>query len=366
MTQQFRHVRAVAQSDVRPGLRGGPVAIDVGLQFVGRQHHHHVGPFGDVVANPLAEGRRLHRRRVRTLLGEPPAHLRLGQHGANLAVQPLHDRLRRAGRREQAVPAHHLIPGKPGFIDRRHLGQQRGTRARAHRERAHFSLAHKRDRGDRRVEEHRHLAAQQGGLRGRSAAVGHVGQLDPGHGTEQLRPKVPKAATADGSEGQALAARQGDELRHAPGCQPGWYQDHERNRRHHGDRREVAHRIIGKLRLEARIDRMAREHHQQRVAVGTGAGDRFGADDAARARTVLDHHGLTQPLGQACCHDAGEDVGDAAGAGGNDNPHRLGRVALLREGRIRGCEKCEDGGARLPPADPHRSFSRSRCRCRKA
>ena len=42
------HVEAVREHQRRAVLHVAVqvLAIDVGLQFVGREHHHHVGPFG--------------------------------------------------------------------------------------------------------------------------------------------------------------------------------------------------------------------------------------------------------------------------------------------------------------------------------
>ena len=48
LDQVEMHVEAVREHQRRAVLHvgGEVIAIDVGLQFVGREHHHHVGPFG--------------------------------------------------------------------------------------------------------------------------------------------------------------------------------------------------------------------------------------------------------------------------------------------------------------------------------
>ena len=50
LDQVEMHVEAVREHQRRAVLHVGVqvIAVDVGLQFVRRQHHHHVGPFGGV------------------------------------------------------------------------------------------------------------------------------------------------------------------------------------------------------------------------------------------------------------------------------------------------------------------------------
>ena len=67
--------------------------------------------------------------------------------------------------------------------------------------------------------------------------------------------------------------------------------------RHHRDRLEVLHRVVGDLLVERRIDRhRGARRHQQRVAVGRGLGDRVDPDLLAGAGPVLDHERLADPL----------------------------------------------------------------------
>ena len=46
------------------------------------------------------------------------------QHFAHRLVERVDDRLRRRGRRAQAVPGQHLVAGHAGFGDRRHVRQE--------------------------------------------------------------------------------------------------------------------------------------------------------------------------------------------------------------------------------------------------
>ena len=68
--------------------------------------------------------------------------------------------------------------------------------------------------------------------------------------------------------------------------------------------------------------------HHQRVAVGLGARGVHGGDRAAAARRVLDEERLAEGALQLVGDGAADQVEAAAGLRGNDDPHRLGGVAL--------------------------------------
>ena len=71
----------------------------------------------------------------------------------------------------------------------------------------------------------------------------------------------------------------------------------------------------------------------ERVAVGGGVRDRFGAEIAAGAGAVLDHELLAEPLTKLLRHDAGDNVGAAAGRERHDQMDRpLGPRCRLRRG----------------------------------
>src|SRR5262245_1578322 len=74
------------------------------------------------------------------------------------------------------------------------------------------------------------------------------------------------------------------------------------------DRRDVAYEIVVELVVECRIDRVPCANDEQRVAVGRGTHDRFGADIGAPARTVLNDEWLAQALRQRLTYQAREDV----------------------------------------------------------
>ena len=98
------------------------------------------------------------------------------------------------------------------------------------------------------------------------------------------------------------------------------------------DRRETRHRVVLQLLDRRREDRVRVHEHQQRVTVRRRLGREFGAEQSRRARSVLDHHRLTEGLGQRLCHRARHHVGDAARRMGHDDPYRLGGPGLRRGG----------------------------------
>ena len=61
---------------------------------------------------------------------------------------------------------------------------------------------------------------------------------------------------------------------------------------------------------------------------GLGAGGRLGADIAAGARLVFDHHLLAPDFGQPVGDDASDDVGPAAGRERHHKPHEAVRPGL--------------------------------------
>ena len=80
------------------------------------------------------------------------------------------------------------------------------------------------------------------------------------------------------------------------------------------DRREILHRIVRHLGVEAGIDRVGRDRRdQQRVAVRRGLRDLVGADIAARADLVLDEELLAEQFRELGGEDAPDDVGRPAG-----------------------------------------------------
>ena len=93
------------------------------------------------------------------------------------------------------------------------------------------------------------------------------------------------------------------------------------------DRDEGFDRVVVQL-VEPGTDRVRDRDDQQRVAVGKRVCRRFGADHAAGAAAVVDHHLLAEPIAQLLRDHAPDHVVAAAGRERNDEPHRLARIVL--------------------------------------
>jgi len=68
--------------------------------------------------------------------------------------------------------------------------------------------------------------------------------------------------------------------------------------------------------------------HQNGVAIRLRLRNRFGADVAAGARTIVDDELLTHVFRQPLRKDAADDVGSTPRRERDDHPKRLGRVDL--------------------------------------
>src|SRR5262249_19244626 len=74
-----------------------------------------------------------------------------------------------------------------------------------------------------------------------------------------------------------------------------------------GDWGDVADEIKTELVVEARVDCVCRIDHKKSVTVCLRTHDHLGRSVAGSARPILNHHWLTEPLGepwtdQACCN----------------------------------------------------------------
>src|SRR6266849_4007456 len=106
---------------------------------------------------------------------------------------------------------------------------------------------------------------------------------------------------------------------------------------HAGHHREITDRTEFEFIVQGRVDRICREHDQERVAVRRRAHHRFGSNVARGAWTVLDKERLTETLRQPLADQTRHDVDRAArGKPKNhtDRPHRIGlRAGCPRDGR---------------------------------
>ena len=105
-----------------------------------------------------------------------------------------------------------------------------------------------------------------------------------------------------------------------------------RHGRDHADRREVSHRIERQLGIERRVDRVAGEADQQRVAVRCRLGDSVGGEIATGAGPVLDHHRLSQRSRQRLRDRPRHSVGGAARRCADQELDRLRWVIVSANG----------------------------------
>jgi hypothetical protein len=192
-----------------------------------------------------------------------------------------------------------------------------------------------RDRGLCGVEHELHRPADQVGHGVAGAAIRHMHHVHASHQLEQLTRHVDAGADAARSEIELarIGLGVGDELGNGGGRERRVHHRDVRHAGHAGDRRDVANEIEGELVVEGVVDRVRRNHLEQRVTVRRRLHHGLGADIAAGARPVLDDHLLTEPLGEPLRHQTGQDVRPAAGGEADDDADRLRRIGLSSSGR---------------------------------
>ena len=162
--------------------------------------------------------------------------------------------------------------------------------------------------------------------------------LDAGLHLEQLGEQVRRRAGARGAEAQraGLVLGELDEIGRGLRRRRRIDHQHERHARVEHDRHQILHRIERQAFVDARIDRHGRRgRHQQRVAVRRRTGDRGRADVGPRARPVLDHERLAEPLLELRRDEARDHFHAAARTGRHHDRHRVRRIILRARRRRR-------------------------------
>ena len=165
-------------------------------------------------------------------------------------------------------------------------------------------------------------------------------QLDARHAVEHLAQQMVERAVAGRGIAELVgpAPGHGDQLGHGFGRKAGMGQQHIGHGADQADGPEVLHRIEARLAVQRGVDGLAAaDGHQQRMAVARRLGHGLGADVAARAGPVLDHHAGAQHLGQLLAHQPAHDVIGAAGRLRDDH-HDGPRGPGLGMGQQRGGE----------------------------
>ena len=129
-----------------------------------------------------------------------------------------------------------------------------------------------RQRGRRRVEHHGNLPGHQIGHHRVGAAIGHVLDVEAARERlELLAAQMKDRAQAGRAVGvfAGIGLHQLDQALHVLRGDRGMHGEHRRRHADLRDRREILHRIVRHLAVEAGIDRVGRDRRdQQRVAVG--------------------------------------------------------------------------------------------------
>src|ERR1019366_8383872 len=141
-----------------------------------------------------------------------------------------------------------------------------------------------RDGRGHNVEHHLYLTAEQVGERRRGAAIRDVNHVDVGHHLEQLAGHVCRVS----------GARRGHVERSAGGWRA---------------RVDVEDEIVRELRVERRVDKIARNDVKKRVAVWASAHDEFCGNRAASAWSVVNDEWLAEALRQPLAYQARADIG---------------------------------------------------------
>ena len=201
------------------------------------------------------------------------------------------------------------------------------------------------------VHRHHHASAEKVGHAGPARLYRERGQVDAGLPLEKLHREVRRAAGTRRAvvdlAGTFFGER--DEVLHAVRGQRRVGHEDEMHVDHLGNRREGPQRVDSHLRKEVLVRRhVAHRGHEERVAVGIGARRDLGADRAACAGTVLDHHRLAPEVGETRRKKTRHDVGAAARREGDDDPdglvgkgvgHPDGQAEQQREYFFHRCEK---------------------------
>src|SRR5262249_26689576 len=162
--------------------------------------------------------------------------------------------------------------------------------------------------------------------------VGDLGDVGLGHHLQQFHAEMRLRAEPDRGvvELAGVCTRKCQQLLHAGGFDLRAGDEHEIDLGDDADRYEIAERIVGEVGIKIWIDhQIGVDGHEQRVAVGRGAGDLSGRQPAIGAGLVLDDHRLAHRVAQAIPQRACDQVDRAARRLGEDKADGLGRIGLV-------------------------------------
>ena len=236
--------------------------------------------------------------------------------------------------------------GRPELLHGRGVGQADAAFAGTDRDQLHLAGGDRPGDCADRIEHQRHVAAHYVVKRLGSALVGHVQHLCFGHDIEQFAREVRHRAGSKRRHGKfaRLGLGEGHEFLDIIGRQR-WIED-ERHRidHQHRYRREALDRIPRHFADQRIGSDRAGSCHEERVAIGSSARDRFVPERARSPADIVDNDGLLESLAKLRPEDARDRVGAAARREGNDQPDAARWIVLC--GKRRGSNPDPSGDER--------------------
>ena len=178
----------------------------------------------------------------------------------DLAIQLVHDRGRRAGRRGHAVPRGDFIARHAPFLHRRQVRQRGRARNGGDGQRSELARFDQSVRLQQGREQHVDLPGHDIGHRRFPAPVRNMRHVDIGERAEERAGEVARSADAGGSVGElaGFRPRESDQLLHRLGRHFRIRHQHVWLPRHLADRRKVLEQVVRMLvPLKGDVDRMA-------------------------------------------------------------------------------------------------------------
>src|SRR5712691_10077247 len=299
-------------------------------------HHgfHQLGHVIVVLADEPLERPGAQGARLDALAREPPEDHGVFEQLPQFRVDALDDGFGRARRREQPEPRVELVSGNAARRDRRHPGQERRAAARGDPEEADAIVLREGDRADVR---HDHRVRARGEhvvgrvRRGLERDVHHVEFREA---REIRHREMARAAVAGGGVVELSGIRSCVREELGDGLRGNRRARHEHVALHAdvGDAREIADRVIRRVRAEQRRDVVARGGEDERLAVGRRSGHARRADRAARSGAVVDDRRLPERRAELAVEGARQHLARAARSERHDDAHHLA-ARLRRRGR---------------------------------
>ena len=175
-----------------------------------------------------------------------------------------------------------------------------------------------------------HMPGHQIGDGLRATLVGHMHDIGPGHHLEQFATDLTRRAIARGGVHQLAGIFLGvvNQLQHIAYWQCGRHRQQHMSTCHQPQWLKIAQHVIGQLGHHVRADGQSTDRRESdRIAIGRRTRHVLQADHQRTARTVVDHHRLSQLPGQIGLQKTRQRIGGAARGLRHHHAHRFVGVA---------------------------------------